>query len=156
MKKICFALFFLFSFVFANCDMEQRIDEMTDKPVYMMICSNMDAGIRVAIFPKNKTLEIQEDGLGAIIDLLLSGEKFKVESIEGSRERQTMEIRVDKNKSFLLEGLIYDEGSMISLRFNKEQQKQIINGNTLMFRYKTTNNRVNTQKIDISGFKKFR
>lgn len=156
MKKIFFALFFLFNFVFANCDMKQTIDEMTDKPVYVMFCSNMDAGIRVAIFPKNKTLEIQEDRLGAIIDLSLSGEKFKAESIEGSREFQTIEIRVDKNKSFLSEGLIYDEGSMISLRFNKEQQKQIINGNTLMFRYKTINNRLETQKIDISGFKKFK
>lgn len=156
MKKIFFALFFLFNFVFANCDMKQRIDEMTDKPIYIMVCSNMDVGISVAIFPKNKTLEIQEDELGVIIDLLLSGEKFKVESIEGLRERQTIEIRVDKNKSFLLEGFIYDEGSMISLRFNKEQQKQIINGNTLMARYTTTNNRINTQKIDISGLKKFK
>lgn len=156
MRRIFFALFFLFNFVFANCDMKQTIDEMTDKPVYMMVCSNMDAGIRVVIFPKNKTLEIQEDELGVIIDLLLSGEKFKVESIEGLRERQTIEIRVDKNKSFLLEGFIYDGGSMISLRFNKEQQKQIINGNTLIVRYMTTSNRLNIQKIDISGFKKFK
>ena len=156
MKKIFFAVFFLFNFVFANCDIKQKVDEMTDKPIYMMFCSNMDAGISVVIFPKNKTLEIQEDELGVIIDLLLSGEKFKVESIEGSRERQTIEIRVDKNKSFLLEGFIYDEGRMISLRFNKERQKQIINGNTLMVRYMTTKNLIETQKIDISGFKKFK
>ena len=156
MKKIFFALFFLFNFVFANCDMEQTIDEMTDKPRYMMICSNMDVGIRVAIFHKNKTLEIQEEGMHAAIDLL-NEEKFKAESIEGSQEFQTIEIRVDKNKSFLSEGLIYDEeGDILSLYFNKEQQKQIINGNTLIVRYMTTNNRLNTQKIDISGFKKFK
>ena len=155
MKKIFFALFFLFNFVFANCDMKQRIDEMTDKPVYIMVCSNMDAGIRIAIFPKNKTLEIQEDELGVVIDLL-NGEKFKVESMDGLKGFQTIEIRVDKNKSFLSEGWIDDVGDMILLRFNKEQQKQIINGNTLIVRYTTTNNRLNTQKIDISGFKKFK
>ena len=155
MKKIFFELFFLFNFVFANCDMKQTIDEMTDKPRYMMVCSNMDAGIRVAIFPKNKTLEIQEDELGVIIDLL-NGGKFKVESMDGLKGFQTIEIRVDKNKSFLSEGWIDDVGDMILLRFNKEQQKQIINGNTLIVRYTTTNNRLNTQKIDISGFKKFK
>ena len=155
MKKIFFALFFLFNFVFANCDMKQRIDEMTDKPVYIMVCSNMDAGIRIAIFPKNKTLEIQEDELGVVIDLL-NGEKFKVESMDGLKGFQTIEIRVDKNKSFLSEGWIDDVGDMILLRFNKEQQKLIINGNTLIVRYTTTNNRLNTQKIDISGFKKFK
>nr|DAP93733.1 MAG TPA: hypothetical protein [Caudoviricetes sp.] len=155
MKKIFFALFFLFNFVFANCDMKQRIDEMTDKPVYIMVCSNMDTGIRVAIFPKNKTLEIQEDELDVVIDLL-NGGKFKAESIEGLREFQTIEIRIDKNKSFLSEGWIDDVGDMILLRFNKEQQKQIINGDALIVRYTTTNNRLNTQKIDISGFKKFK
>ena len=155
MKKIFFAVFFLFNFVFANCDIKQKVDEMTDKPVYMMICSNMGNGIRVAIFPKNKTLEIQEDGLGVIIDLL-NGEKFKVESIEELRGFQAIEIRIDKNKSFLSEGWIDDAGDMIFLRFNKEQQKQIINGNTLIVRYTTTNNRLNTQKIDISGFKEFK
>lgn len=155
MKRIFFALFFLFNFVFANCDMKQRIDEMTDKPVYMMACSNMDAGIRVAIFPKNKTLEIQEDELGVIIGLL-NGEKFKVKSIEELRGFQTIEIRIDKNKSFLSEGWIDDVGDMISLRFNKERQKQIINGNTLIVRYMTTKNSLETQKIDISGFKKFK
>lgn len=155
MKKIFFALFFLFNFVFANCDMKQKVDEMTDKPVYIMVCSNMDAGIRVAIFPKNKTLEIQEDELDVVIDLL-NGGKFKAESIEGLREFQTIEIRIDKNKSFLSEGWIDDMGDMILLRFNKEQQKQIINGNTLIVRYMTTKNSLETQKIDISGFKKFK
>lgn len=155
MKKIFFALFFLFNFVFANCDMKQKIDEMTDKPEYMMSCDNTDVGIRVAIFPKNKTLEIQEDELGVIIGLL-NGEKFKVKSIEELRGFQTIEIRIDKNKSFLLGGFIYDEGDMIFLYFNKEQQKQIINGNTLIVRYTTTKNSLETQKIDISGFKKFK
>ena len=120
-----------------------------------MVCSNMDTGIRVAIFPKNKTLEIQEDELDVVIDLL-NGGKFKAESIEGLREFQTIEIRIDKNKSFLSEGWIDDVGDMILLRFNKEQQKQIINGDALIVRYTTTNNRLNTQKIDISGFKKFK
>ena len=155
MKKRFFVLFFLFNFVFANCDMKQRVDEMTDKKEYMIACNNMDIGIGVAIFPRKKTLEVQEYKLHVVIGLF-NGEKFKVESMDGSQGFQTIEIRIDKNEYFLSEGRIDEVGDMISLDFNKEQQKQIINGNTLIVRYTTTNNRLNTQKIDISGFKKFK
>ena len=155
MKKIFFVLFFLFNFVFANCDMKQRIDEMTDKQEYMIACNDMDIGIGVAIFPRKKTLEVQEDKLHVAIGLF-NGEKFKVKSMDGSQGLQTIEIRIDKNEYFLSEGWINDEGNVISLHFDRQQQKQIINGNTLIVRYTTTNNRLNTQKIDISGFKKFK
>ena len=155
MKKYFFLIFFTFNFVFANCYMGQWTDEMTDELNYIIRCEELDNDIGVAIFPRKKTLEVQEDKLHVAIGLF-NGEKFKVKSMDGSQGLQTIEIRIDKNEYFLSEGWINDGGNVISLHFDRQQQKQIINGNTLMVRYTTTNNRLNTQKIDISGFKKFK